>query len=180
MRRAEEEERGDVQGDGVDGVCELLANSNSNGACPKRVEAGGVGGVRGGHRTGAAPRAEVGTRKGVDADTPQDLLDSVVTWEPPNRMKCAAEGGEGGSCSGGGAAEHKLNVCLVAGGTEGGGSVVEVCGERADWDGGVARGEWRRAGLQARAKREWRGMVGWSQGRERRRGYGGQLWRSGT
>lgn len=46
------------------------------------------------------------------------------------------EGGEGGSSSGGGAAEGKLDVRLMMGSTLRGGGVVQVCGESTHGDGG--------------------------------------------
>jgi hypothetical protein len=110
----------------VYGLGELLTNSDSNGARPKHMEAGGMcGGGRGSSSTaGAVPRAEMGAWKCINAEAPQGLLDSVIAREAPDGAQCAVEGGEGGSSSGGGAPEGKLDVRLVAGSTLSGGGMV--------------------------------------------------------
>ncbi len=138
VRGEEEQEGREVQGDGVNGLGELLTNGNSNGACPKHMLAGGMCGGDGGgsNTTWAAPRAEVSAGKRVNAKAPQCLLDSVIARQAPDGAKRPAKGGEGGSSSRGGAAEGKLNVRLVTGSTHRGGGVVQVCCECAHRDGG--------------------------------------------
>lgn len=125
------------------------------------------GGGGGSNTAGAAPRAEMGAGKCVNAKAPQGLLDSVIARQAPYGAQCAAEGGEGCSSSRGGAAEGNPDVRLVTGSTHRGGGVVQVCSERAHRDGGGSgvqrRGDGRGEpgeGGEGRWGRGWGGSVG--------------------
>ena len=97
----------------------LLADSNSNGTCPKRVTPGGASG-RAWQSTWADPGANVTTRDGIDSESPKGLLDAVVTWEAPCESEGGGEMGEGSGhsrgCGGGDGEEAYVgNVVLPTG-----------------------------------------------------------------